>query len=115
MTNATTALLASKGFVVLLDTELNLQLIDVREPDEFADWRIAGAINIPLGQLATRHDEVNPDARIVVICAKGSRAAQGAEIFCDLGISNEVLDGGMGAWASTYDEVEAAFAGATVV
>ena len=115
MTHATTAQMAPEELVGLLDSEPNLQLIDVREPDEFADWRVPGARNIPLAQLAERHDEVDAEARVVLICAKGSRAAEGAQILCEIGISNEVLEGGMGAWASTYDVVEGSFAQATVI
>ena len=34
-----------------LDANLDLFLLDVREPDEFADWNIEGSQNIPLGEL----------------------------------------------------------------
>jgi glyoxylase-like metal-dependent hydrolase (beta-lactamase superfamily II) len=50
-----------------------------------------------------------------VVCAKGSRAQQGAEVLLAHGISSHVLKGGMEAWASTYDSVSGEFAGATVV
>ena len=98
-----------------LDTDPALFLLDVREPDEFADWVIPGATNIPLGELAQRRDEIPNAAHVVVVCAKGSRAREGAAILSEDGRASRVLDGGMGAWASTYDEVEGIFAGATVV
>ena len=108
-------MLSGDELVPLLDEQSDLQLVDVREPDEFADWRIPGAINVPLGDLVRRNAEVHRDARVVVICAKGARALQGAELLNELGVSVEILEGGMGAWASTYDLVEADMAGATVV
>jgi glyoxylase-like metal-dependent hydrolase (beta-lactamase superfamily II) len=45
----------------------------------------------------------------------GSRAQQGAEILARHDVASEVLEGGMGAWASTYDTVEGEFGGGTVV
>jgi glyoxylase-like metal-dependent hydrolase (beta-lactamase superfamily II) len=93
----------------------SLYLLDVREPDEVAEWQIPGAHNIPLASLSSRLGELPSDADLVLVCAKGTRARQAAEILADHGISGQVLDGGMAAWASTYDQVEGDFGGATVV
>lgn len=92
-----------------------LFLLDVREPDEVAEWQIPGVYNIPLGSLESRINEVPHHRDIVVICAKGARAQQGAEFLATRDIASRVLEGGMGAWGSTYDHVTAEFAGATVV
>ncbi len=92
-----------------------LFLLDVREPDEVAEWQIPGATNIPLGTLESRVPDVDDSRRIVVICAKGARAQSGAEILAEHGISSSVLEGGMGTWSSTYDRVAGTFGGATVV
>jgi len=92
-----------------------LFLLDVREPDEVAEWQIPGVYNIPLGSLSERLGDIPSDRDIVVICAKGTRAQQGAEFLATQHIASRVLDGGMGAWGSTYDHVTAEFAGATVV
>jgi glyoxylase-like metal-dependent hydrolase (beta-lactamase superfamily II) len=93
----------------------SLYLLDVREPDEVAEWQIPGVHNIPLGSLSFRVREVPRGRDIVVICAKGARAQQGAEFLANLDIASRVLDGGMAAWGSTYDHVAAEFAGAMVV
>src|SRR5450631_3689103 len=90
-------------------------MLDVRDVDEVADWQIPGVHNIPLNTLEQRFDEVPRDQRLVVICAMGARARQGAEILARHDIASAVLEGGMGAWASTYDSVEGEFGGATVV
>jgi glyoxylase-like metal-dependent hydrolase (beta-lactamase superfamily II) len=92
-----------------------LFLLDVREPDEVAEWQIAGAHNIPLDSLNSRLEEIPPERDIVVVCAKGSRALQGAKLLAEHGRSARVLEGGMGTWGSTYDQVEREFGGATIV
>ena len=99
----------------LLDTDERPYLLDVRDVDEVADWQIPGIHNIPLDTLEERIDDVPRDEDLVMICAKGTRARQGAEILARHGLASGVLEGGMGAWASTYDTVEGEFAGATVV
>jgi glyoxylase-like metal-dependent hydrolase (beta-lactamase superfamily II)/rhodanese-related sulfurtransferase len=99
----------------LLDSDPALFLLDVREPDEVSEWNIRGAYNIPLDQLASRIAEVPANDRIVVICAKGTRAQQGAEILASQAIASSVLVGGMGSWISTYDQVTGDFGGARVV
>jgi glyoxylase-like metal-dependent hydrolase (beta-lactamase superfamily II)/rhodanese-related sulfurtransferase len=101
--------------VPLLDNEESLYMLDVREPDEVADWSIPGAHNIPIGSLESRVAQVPRDAHLVVICAQGARAQLGAEVLSKHGIASEVLEGGMNAWASTFDSVTGEFAGATVV
>ncbi len=55
------------------------QLIDVREPSEFAAGHAKGARNIPLSQISNRMKEIRTDGTVLVICQSGSRskAAQG--------------------------------------
>jgi glyoxylase-like metal-dependent hydrolase (beta-lactamase superfamily II)/rhodanese-related sulfurtransferase len=106
---------SAESFLSVLGTPDSPFLLDVREPDEFAEWVLPGAINIPLGQLESRLGEVPADQSILVICAKGSRAQAGAEILARHDYDATVMDGGMSAWATTYDEVEVELGGATVV
>jgi len=106
---------STNDLVGRLDSDADLFVLDVREPDEVAEWQIPGVHNIPLGMLEASLDDVPRDRSLVVVCAKGARALQGAEILAAHGIASSVLDGGMGSWASTYDTVTGDFAGATVV
>jgi rhodanese-related sulfurtransferase len=57
----------------------SLQIIDVREPGEFASGHIPGAKNIPLGQLQERHREINPDKPAVMVCLSGGRSSRACE------------------------------------
>jgi rhodanese-related sulfurtransferase len=108
------SLISGSDLAALLD-DTALYLVDVREPDEVAEWSIVGAHNYPLGSLNSQVAEIPRDKELVVICAKGARALRGAEILAEHGLASRVLDGGMGSWSSTYDHVSGEFAGATVV
>ena len=55
--------------------------LDVREREEFAGGHVPGAVNIPMGQLAGRLDEVDRDRPVVVICRSGNRSDAMADVF----------------------------------
>lgn len=76
-----------------------LQLIDVREPDEWAAGHIDGALHIPMGQLSQRRDELAQDRTIVAVCRSGNRSGQVVAALRGAGYDAENLDGGMQAWA----------------
>ena len=67
--------------------ESTLYLLDVREPDEVADWHIAGAHNIPLGSLEARFSEVPREKEIVTVCAKGTRALEASGVLASHGVT----------------------------
>jgi rhodanese-related sulfurtransferase len=81
-------------------------LLDVREPDEVEEWAYPIGVNIPLGQLGARVDELPRDRTIVVACAVGGRSAQAATALSDAGYTAENLTGGAVAWAATDVEPE---------
>ena len=56
-------------------------LLDVREPVELTVEAVPGAINIPLGQLRTRLDELPRDREIQVICRSGQRAYSATRVL----------------------------------
>jgi NADPH-dependent 2,4-dienoyl-CoA reductase/sulfur reductase-like enzyme/rhodanese-related sulfurtransferase len=70
-------------------------LLDVRAPAELAVERVEGALNIPLGQLRGRLDELPRDREIAVICRSGQRAYYATRILLQAGFRASVLSGGM--------------------
>ena len=75
-------------------------LLDVREPDEVAEWAYPVGVNIPLGELSSRLDEIPRDVTIVVACHAGHRSARAAQALSEAGWSAENLTGGAVAWAA---------------
>jgi phage shock protein E len=64
--------------------------IDVRQPDEFNQSHLPGAINIPLGQISqiqTSHPDILKSDEIVTYCQSGSRAGMAVEGLGRLGFS----------------------------
>ena len=58
----------------------DIVILDVRREEEFAESRIAGAVNIPIHELSKRLDEV-PDGEVWVHCAGGYRASIAASML----------------------------------
>lgn len=77
----------------------NLQLIDVREPDEWEAGRIEAARHIRLDDLADRLGEIDPHRPVVTVCRSGGRSGRGAELLRSRGFDARSMDGGMKAWA----------------
>ena len=76
-----------------------LQIIDVREPAEFASGHIPGAKLIPLGQLMNRSSEINPSQDCVVVCRSGNRSAMACQFLQQKGFNKLYnLMGGMNYW-----------------
>lgn len=85
-----------------LSAELaNTLLIDVREPDEWRSEHIAGAIHIPLGQLAQRVDSIDPERTVAVICRSGMRSRTATRILISHSIEAANVKGGMRAWTGS--------------
>ncbi|HNR30442.1 MAG TPA: FAD-dependent oxidoreductase [Candidatus Hydrogenedentes bacterium] len=82
-----------------LDRGDRLVLLDARSPAEFEEMRLPRSVNIPLGALRARHDELNKDAEIVAFCKVSLRGYEAALILKAAGFRNvRVLDGGIAAW-----------------
>jgi rhodanese-related sulfurtransferase len=79
-------------------------LLDVREPDEVEEWAYPIGVNIPLGQLGSRVDELPQGTTIVVACAAGARSAKAATALSEAGWDAENLTGGAIAWVATEPE-----------
>jgi rhodanese-related sulfurtransferase len=64
------------------------QLIDVREPLEYATGHILNAINIPVRELAKRQDKIPTDRPVILYCSVGYRTAIGLTTLHLLGYDN---------------------------
>lgn len=91
--------LSPAAAVQLINRE-KAQVIDVCEAAEFAAAHVAGAKNVPLGEIgAAKGLPNNKKIPLVVVCTTGARAAKAAAKLRELGHENvQVLGGGLKAW-----------------
>jgi glyoxylase-like metal-dependent hydrolase (beta-lactamase superfamily II)/rhodanese-related sulfurtransferase len=87
----------------------SVQVVDVREPQEFTGplGRIPGAILIPLGGLSQRAQEIAKTKPVVTVCRAGGRSAQATNILRQAGFEYVAnLSGGMLRWRTEGCAVE---------
>ncbi|MEK4283145.1 rhodanese-like domain-containing protein [Ureibacillus sp. FSL K6-0165] len=75
-----------------------LNILDVREIEEYHGGHIQGAINIPLGLLPIRMNELSKDKPYIVVCLAGGRSALATTILENNGFNATNMIGGMSAW-----------------
>jgi adenylyltransferase/sulfurtransferase len=87
-----------------LDRGEVLQIIDVREPQEFQINRLPGSILIPLGDLPKRYVELDPNANLVMQCKSGMRSAKAQDFLRSKGFTRvRNLTGGVLGWIDQVD------------
>ncbi len=87
-----------------LDAGEPLEIIDVREPHEWAICRIPGARLVPLGSLAERMHELDSARTYVLQCRTGARSAKAVGVLRQAGFRRLLnLRGGVLAWAREVD------------
>ncbi len=87
-----------------LDRGEELTIVDVREPHEYQINQLPNSILIPLGQVASRLNELNPEEEIVVHCKMGGRGAKAVDLMRKAGFSKvKNLKGGIDLWAQKVD------------
>ncbi len=76
------------------------EILDVREPYEWAAGRIEGAVHIPLNQVLVGADQGRLDTSrpVVVVCRSGNRSELAALMLQARGVEAHNLEGGMEAW-----------------
>ncbi|VAW55934.1 hypothetical protein MNBD_GAMMA07-1733 [hydrothermal vent metagenome] len=95
--------------------ENGYQVLDVREPMEFAAGTIGGAFNVPRGVLEAASDLQYPgrnknlqdrDKKWLLVCATSGRSAMAASVMQQMGFNNiKNINGGMAAWKAANMDV----------
>jgi adenylyltransferase/sulfurtransferase len=88
-----------------LDQNPLLQIVDVREPFEYEIARIPGTTLIPLGQVVSRMNEIDPARETFVHCKAGVRSAKAIAALKHAGFQGTLinLQGGITAWSDEVD------------
>lgn len=82
----------------LVESKQTINLIDVRETNEVAAGKIPGAINIPLGLLEFRMNELDKSKEYIMVCRSGGRSGQATNFLENHGYKVTNTDGGMLDW-----------------
>lgn len=89
-----------------MDAGEKINLLDVREPDEYAVSNIQGALLLPLGKVQTMQIDDIEDWRneeVIIHCRSGKRSATACLFLETMGFTNTVnVEGGILAWEEKF-------------
>jgi molybdopterin/thiamine biosynthesis adenylyltransferase/rhodanese-related sulfurtransferase len=89
---------------VLDNPQLGIQVLDVREPEEYQIARINGARLVPLSTLAQRFQELDPNHAYYLHCKAGGRSLTALQFLRQQGFKNlKSVKGGITAWSDEID------------
>jgi rhodanese-related sulfurtransferase len=74
------------------------RLIDVRQPYEFDEMRVSGAVLVPLATVPDNVDAFRSEDPVYVICKTGARSARACEFLAAQGVEAVNVAGGTLAW-----------------
>jgi rhodanese-related sulfurtransferase len=78
-------------------------IVDVREPWELAVCKLPQSIDIPLGRLPGRLQDIPASGTVAVICHHGVRSLMAAQYLVENGIEAVSVSGGIDAWARVVE------------
>jgi rhodanese-related sulfurtransferase len=79
-------------------------LLDVREPWEVEKASIEGTKHIPMGEIPTRLQELDPDEHLIVVCHHGMRSLSVTNWLRQQGFEKvQSMRGGIDGWSRTVD------------
>lgn len=73
----------------------NLEIIDVREENEYKIVRVQNSKLIPMGEIMSNLDKINWDKKVILICRSGARSGYVASILERMGKNVINMAGGI--------------------
>lgn len=83
----------------IMNEDSNVQIVDVRSPDEYAGGHAPRSINIPLDELEARIDDLGE--RVALLCNSGNRASMACELLAAQHSNVLLVEGGLEAWVKS--------------
>lgn len=81
-------------------------VLDIREPVEYVQGHVPGAVLLPMSQIGARLGELDAGKRLLVICASGNRSRAITDALCHAGYDAWNVLGGTQAWIQSGRPVE---------
>jgi rhodanese-related sulfurtransferase len=102
--------LSAEEVAALIESDANIQILDVRRFDEYATMNIPGSISVPGAELVLRAGRAapDPDTTIIVNCAGRTRSIIGTQSLINAGVANKVraLRNGTIGWTLAKQDLE---------
>ncbi len=100
LSTSTQIVIDSQELQQKIESDEDIYLLDVREPEELLQSKIEGSVNIPLSEIFEPGgmDSIPTDKPVIVICGSGNRATIASYAMAQEGIDFQILQGGIKDW-----------------
>jgi thiosulfate sulfurtransferase len=89
-----------------IGANVDLRIVDIRDPQAFADGHIANAIHLTDSSLPGFMQQTDFDIPVIVVCYHGRSSQGAAQYLLEQGFDHVFsLDGGVESWRREYDVV----------
>jgi len=95
----------------MLEAGNAVDVVDIREADDFAAWHIHGSSNVPVIEalkqnrteaLVRASESLSKKRPLVMVCRRGTMAQRAAQVLTDLGFDAACLTGGIQGWPDQF-------------
>ncbi|HJV46807.1 MAG TPA: rhodanese-like domain-containing protein [Bacillota bacterium] len=83
----------------MIKSKEDIEIIDVRESEEWESGHIPTAKHIPLGELSERMNELDKTKETIMVCRSGNRSSKACQFLSQMGYSVINMNGGMMNWS----------------
>jgi len=81
----------------------NAYILDVRREEEFLEFRVPGAVNMPMDKILENPDSLANDKKYYVICKSGGRSMKVCQVLQSRGYDVINISGGSDSYRDKYD------------
>lgn len=86
-------------FKTKLFSSEQVNIVDVREVEEYREGHVEGSVLIPLDILPYRVNELEHDKELILVCRSGNRSMEACKILKERGFQRVFsLEGGLSSW-----------------
>ena len=89
----------------LMESNDNLQLLDVRSTEEFAKKSLPGYTNLPLADLSHAMPQLEGKKRTLLLCSDGTQSLQAQQLLDACGFETQIIRGGLRDWVEIFEAV----------
>ena len=82
----------------VFDRRDEIQILDVREPNEWQAGHVEGSVHLPLNRLMGGGEDLDPGRPVAVVCSVGARSEVGALMLRARGFDAYNVEGGLQRW-----------------
>ncbi|MED4779378.1 rhodanese-like domain-containing protein [Brevibacillus choshinensis] len=103
-TTNTLQVINTESLTEMINSQTDMVIVDLREPELFKKGRVLNSINIPYDEIKERYTSIPKDKKVVFVCHTGRMGTESGNLLLEKGYRNVYnLGGGMAKWTGEIE------------